>query len=192
MSGAQNLSLLRDAVVTSLRAKIPGVKSIEPHGGTFDEAEIKRFAFVASAIRVAVMGFDTAGRHATGQLRLPVHFSAVVVTRDATPDGVKVDRDVSALLIANAVALAVAGNRFGLEGVFQPENLRGANEYSAVVQGAGLAMWQVTWTTPVLLGETIDEAIGALTQLFVNGVLFADPAPTAADPLRDPPAGGAP
>ncbi|MBY6244130.1 DUF1834 family protein, partial [Methylosinus sp. Sm6] len=105
MSGAQNLSVLRDAVVAALRAKIPGVRSIEPHGGAFDEAELKKFATSAPAIRVALLGFDQVARHSTGQLRLPVHLAAVVITRDAVADGEKIGRDTQALMIANAVAL---------------------------------------------------------------------------------------
>lgn len=188
MSGVGDLSNLRDAVVARLCAKIPGLRSIEPHGGTFDEAEVKKFATLAPAIRVACMGFDQVSRHSSGMLRLPVNFAAVVVTKDAMQGGDKLGRDTQALLIANAVALAVAGHRFGMEGVFQPENLRGANEYSNASQNAGVALWQVTWTSPVLLGETIDEALGALAQLFVNGALVADPQPIGGDPL----AGGAP
>lgn len=188
MSGVGDLVNLRAAVVTRLRAKIPGLRSIEPHGGTFDDGEVKKFATLAPAIRVACMGFDRVERHSSGMLRLPVHFAAVVVAKDAMQEGDKVGRDTAALLIANAVALAVAGHRFGLEGVFQPENLRGANEYSDASQNAGVALWQVTWTSPVLLGESLDEALGALTQLFVNGALFADPLPIGGDPL----AGGAP
>ncbi|MBY6244142.1 hypothetical protein, partial [Methylosinus sp. Sm6] len=107
--------------------------------------------------------------------------------RDAVADGEKIGRDTQALMIANAVALAVAGNRFGLEGVFQPENLRGANEYSGAVQGMGLALWQVSWTSPVLLGESAEAAIAALAELYVNGVLFADPRPTGADPSEGAP-----
>lgn len=188
MSGVGNLSNLRDAVVARLRDKIPGVRSIEPHGGTFDEGEVKKFATLAPAIRVACMGFDQVSRHSNGMLRLPVNFAAVVITKDAIQDADKVGRDTAALLIGNAVALAVYGHRFGFEGVFQPENLRGANEYSNASQNAGVALWQVTWTSPVLLGETVDEALGALAQLFVNGALFADPQPVGGDPF----AGGAP
>lgn len=178
MSGVENLPALRAAVVARLREKIPGVTSIEPHGGTFDETELRKFALLAPAIRVACMGFDSVERHATGMLRLPVHFAAVVITRDR-PD---TDRDTQAMLIANAVTLAVYGHRFGLEGVYQPEGLRGANEYSATLQSAGVAMWQVVWTSPVLIGESIEQAIHALSQIIINGVVFADPLPTGADP----------
>lgn len=188
MSGVANLPALRDAVVADLRAKIPSL-SIEPHGGSFDEKEIQTFATKAPAIRVALLGFDQVSRHASGQVWLPVNFAAAIVTKDQIEEGAKVSRDTAALMISNAVALAVAGNRFGLSGVKQPENLRGGNLYSGTVLAMGLALWQVTWTSPVLLGESVDEALAALTQLIVNGVVFADPQPTGATPPLTPPGG---
>ncbi|HEY8136261.1 MAG TPA: hypothetical protein VIF61_00375 [Methylocystis sp.] len=186
MTALSNLPALRDAVVASLRAKIPSV-SIEPHGGSFDEKEIQAFATKAPAIRIALLGFDQVSRHASGQVWLPVNFAAAIVTKDQLDDGAKVTRDTAALLISNAVALAVAGNRFGLSGVKQPENLRGGNLYSGDVLKMGVALWQVTWTSPVLLGESVDEALAAMTQLIVNGIVFADPQPTGATPPLTPP-----
>lgn len=186
MTAVANLAALREAVVASLREKIPAVP-IEPHGGTFDDREIQTFATKAPAIRVALLGFDAAARHASGQVWLPVNFGAAIVTRDQVEEGAKVSRDVGAMMIANAVGLAIVGNRFGLSGVKQPENMRGSNLYSGDVLKMGVALWQVTWTSPVLLGESVDEALAAMTQLIVNGVVFADPQPTGATPPLTPP-----
>lgn len=160
----QDLSHLRDRVVAELRAALPGVKSIEPHGGTFDEKEIGRHATQAPAIRVAIMGCGRCQRHNDGMVLLPVNLSAMVVTRDTVEAGRKVDRDTQAMLVANAVALFLYGdrNRFDLELVYAPENVTVRNEYSGAVLGAGLALWQVTWTSSVCLGASIDDAIAAL------------------------------
>lgn len=177
---------LRDAVVASLKGKIPGL-SIEAHGGSFSRDEIKRFALKAPCIRVALLGFGQTSRAPTGEIVLPVHFVAACVAKDRLVEGgEKVGRDAGAALIANAVALAVAGNRFGLSGVHQPKELRGENLYSGEVDTTGLALWQVTWTTPARLGDSVDEAIAAIAQLLANGVLYADPLPVeGADPLPE-------
>jgi phage gp37-like protein len=190
MSGpVENLLTLRDAIVARLVEKLPAVPSIEPHGGSFDEKEIKRFAVTTPAIRVALMGFGKVERHASGSFVLPAQFAVVIVARDkmAADDSGKLSRDALALLVANAVTLAVAGHRFGLQGVLAPENLRGENLYSGAIDTTGLALWQVAWTTPVLLGESVDETLAQLSKLIINGVVFADPDPTGADPMRDPP-----
>ncbi len=190
-----DLLSLRDAVVASLKAKLPAGLSIETHGGTFDLAEVKRFATLAPAVRVAIVGAGRASRHSDGRWKVPVRFAAVVVTRD-TADATKVRRDAAALLLASAIELAIASNRFGLEGVFQPEDVEARSEYSGPLDTLGVALWQVTWTSAALIGEPNDPpdvAIAALTQGLVEGVptwnapaTGAPPASgfTGADPLN--------
>ncbi|MGD0564542.1 MAG: hypothetical protein ABSA66_15805 [Roseiarcus sp.] len=189
-----DLLSLRDAVVVSLKAKLPEGLSIETHGGTFDLAEVKRFATLAPAVRVAIVGAGRASRYADGRWKVPVRFAAVVFTRD-TADTTKVRRDAAALLLASAIELAVASNRFGLEGVFQPEDVEARSEYSGPLDTLGVALWQVTWTSAALIGapnDPPDTAIAALTQGLVEGVAtWNAPTPpataasglTGADPL---------
>ena len=180
---ASSLSNVRAAVLASLRALIPGV-DIETHGGTFDEAQIKIFASKAPAIRVAILGVGQVRLYGDGEVRVPINFTAVCVARDGMSDGKPVLRDEQALYLANAVVLAMQGNRFGLDGVFRPEELSARNLYSGTGFGTGLALFEVTWTSPVLLGSSVETALAALAQMIVNGVVFADPQSVAgADPL---------
>lgn len=177
---------LRAAVVASLQAKLGAGVNVDAHAGTFDLEEVKRFATLAPALRVAIVGAGKASRFADGRWLVPVHFAAVVFTRDAVGAG-KVPRDVAALMLVTAVELALASNRFGLEGVRQPEAIEARNEYSGKVDTLGVALWQATWTSPVLLGEPgdpLDVVIAALTQALVNSVPTWD-APAAGQDPRD-------
>ncbi|MGO4872747.1 MAG: hypothetical protein ACLPGW_19445 [Roseiarcus sp.] len=193
---ASDLLALRGGVVASLQAKLGASVDVDSHGGTFDLAEIKRFATLAPAVRVAIVGAGRASRFADGRWRVPVRFAAVIVTRDAAPTGAqKVPRDAAALLLASAIELAIASNRFGFEGVNQPEDVEARSEYSGPLDNLGVALWQVTWTSGVLLGaegEPGDVVIAALTKCLVEGVAtWAAPTPPArpasglagADPL---------
>lgn len=192
MTDLPDLAQLRDAVVARLKDKIPGV-SIDGFAGAFTKNDLSVISQKTPAVRVAITGFSKISRHTDGRWKLPVHVAAVAISKDSVAQGAKIDRAVAAMLVANAVTLAVAGYRFGFSGVFAPENIEGRNEYSEDFYSAGLALWQVTWTQDVLLGATLDEAIGALSQLFINQVLFADPSPVeGADPMTDPPSPGAP
>ncbi len=186
MSGAANLASLRDVIVAALRVAVPGV-SIEPHGGMFTASDIAMFMTRTPAIRVAIMGCGQAYRNNLG-IVLPVNVSCVVVTRDQlNPQGGSLRRDVQALLIANALTLAVMSNRWGLDGVYQPEDLKSVNQYSADFFEKGLTLYEVSWTQGVTLGLDAPAAIAALAKLYINEVLFADPAPIAGvDPLVDP------
>jgi hypothetical protein len=190
-----DLLALRAAVVASLKARLGTSVDVDSHGGVFDLAEVKRFATKAPAVRVAIVGAGRASRWSDGRWKIPVRFAAVVFTRDAAPGGAKLPRDAAALLLASAVELAIASNRFGLEGVFQPEEVEARSEYSGPVEEVGVALWQVTWTSAALVGapnDPPDTAIAALTQALVQSVATwnaptppATPASglTGADPL---------
>ena len=188
---AESLEHFRAAVLASFREKIPGV-DIDTHGGTFDEAEVKIFATKAPAIRLAIVGTGELRRYGDGEIIVPINFAAACIARDGIKDEKPIRRDEQALYLANAAQMAVYGNRFKLDGVFQPEELRARNEYSGTAFGYGVALFQVTWTSPVLLGK-VEAALGAMTKMIVNGVLFADPQPVAgAAPLAGSDPIGAP
>ena len=191
-----DLAALRAAVVASLQASLGAAVDVDSHGGTFDLAEVERFATKAPAVRVAIVGAGRASRWSDGRWKIPACFTAVIITRDAAPGGAKIPRDVAALLLASAVELAVASNRFGLEGVFQPTDVEARSEYSGPVDTLGVALWQVTWTSDALIGapnDPPDVAIAALTRALVDNVVtWNAPAPgagaasglTGADPLN--------
>lgn len=168
-----SLADLRAAVVSTLKAAILRV-DIDSHGGTFTEAELARFATKAPAIRIAIVGIGSAGRYNDGRVLLPVHFAAVAIGKDAMIDGRRIERDLAGLGLAHAIELAIAGNRFGLEGVLQPRDVSARNEYSGELDKTGVCLWQVTWTSGLLIGEAgvegVDDAIAALSQLWLNGV----------------------
>ena len=70
-------------------------------------------------------------------------------------------------------------NRWGLKGVFAPENVQARNEFSGEIDRMGVAAWQVTWTQKLLTGEDFEGAITALSKIVLNGVEFTD----GADPV---------
>jgi hypothetical protein len=160
---------LRDAVVAALASALTGV-NVGIHGGTFDEAELKRYATLAPAVRVCVVGCGATKIYNDGRPYIPVNFAAVVVTKDAVTAGAKIERDLAALAMAGAIELTISGNRFGLEGVFRPEDVRARNEYSGAVDQMNIALWQVNWTSGLLVGAAAEDAVAALSQLWINGV----------------------
>ncbi len=166
------LADLRDAVVASLSAKLAPVP-VAAHGGVFDLDEVKRYAKIAPQVLVAVVGAGHDGRWKDGRWAIPVRFAAVVIARDTVVAGAKISRDVAALTLSTAVQLAVGGNRFGLEGVLQPEHMDARNEYSGPVDTIGVALWQVTWSSTLLAGDpaatSTDPTIAALVREVVNG-----------------------
>lgn len=168
MSAALDFSLLRDAIAATLRAKLPGV-DVGAHGGTFDLEEVKRYAALAPAVRVAIAGCGKASRWNDGRWLVPVNVACVIFAKDAaSPDrSAVIGRDTAALALATAVELIVQGNRFGLAGVRQPEDVTARNEYSGALDATGAALWQVNFTVGAALGHEVDETLAALSQLYI-------------------------
>jgi hypothetical protein len=170
------------AVLADL-ATIPGLRSVAGHGGTFTLEDVKRISVEAPCLRVAITGCEPAKRGSDGQSVLPLNVAVVIVAKDQAQQGVgRTTRDVAALALASAVLLRVAGNRFDLSGVSQPEDLRAANEYSGSLDNTGVALWQVTWRQAIGLGPVDADVIPALSQLWINDELFT----AGADPVSAP------
>jgi hypothetical protein len=196
MTAVVSFVQFREAVTAALKAAIPNV-DIATHGGTFDDAELARFATKAPAIRVAITGVGKHEQFGDGRIVFPVNFAAVAVAKDAIADGKKIERDLAGLGLAQAIELTVFGNRFGLEGVSRPSDLHGRNEYSGPLDKTGISLWQVTWTSNLLLGDQVSDAIAALSELWFNGVAlssgdeiltsFAPAAPIGDLPVQFPP-----
>lgn len=180
MTAVVSLMQFRDAIVTVLKAAIPNV-DIATHGGTFDDAELARFATKAPAIRVAIVGVGKHEQYGDGRVLLPVRVAAVAVAKDAIADGKKIERDFAGLGLTQAVELTVFGNRFGLEGVKRPADLDSRNEYSGPLDKTGISLWQTTWTSGLLIGQAgveeqagaFGDAIAALSELWINGVALS-------------------
>ena len=170
-----DLALLRDAIVATLKAGLPRV-DVAAHGGTFDLEEVRAYAALAPAVRVAMTGCGRASRWNDGRWLVPVHVACVIFTRDvAAADRASIiGRDTAALALATSVELIVQGNRFNLSGLRQPEDVSARNEYSGKLDALGAALWQVNFTCGLLLGQEKDETLAALSQLFVNGLDLAN------------------
>jgi hypothetical protein len=196
MTAVVSFTQFRAAVADALKAAIPNV-DIATHGGTFDDAELARFATKAPAIRVAIAGVGKHEQFGDGRIVFPVNFAAVAVAKDSMSEGKKIERDLAGLGLAQAIELTVFGNRFGLEGVGRPSDLHGRNEYSGKLDQTGISLWQVTWTSNLLLGDQVSDAIAALSELWFNGVAlssgdeiltsFAPAAPIGDLPAEFPP-----
>jgi hypothetical protein len=167
------IGALLDAICARLRDRLPGVRSVERHGGSFDLEELKRIAVQAPCVRVALVGCGRAERESSGELVLPLSLALVVVARDSAVEGVgRTPRDAAAMALASAAMMAVDRSRFGLANVGAPKDLSAVNEYSGQVDRTGVAIWQVTWTQAIALGESFEQAIAALSELWINGEPF--------------------
>jgi len=173
----------RQAVLDAISATLPGV-TVETHGGTFTLDELKRYSVRAPIAVLALVGFGRVGRASDGRVQLPTRWALVIIAKDEIKGGAKVDRNMAAAAMAGAMTLALEGNRFATAGARRPEDLAAQNEYSGGADLAGVAIWQVNWTSPLKVGAMIDpdtfaatdfgvieaDAIKALSDIWINGV----------------------
>ncbi|MBB4199056.1 hypothetical protein CCR94_16300 [Rhodoblastus sphagnicola] len=173
----------REAILAQVEKTLPGV-AVETHGGTFTLEELKRYSVRAPIAALALVGFGRTLRVSDGRVMLPTRWALVLIAKDEIKGQNRVDRNIAAAAMAGAMTLALEGNRFATAGARRPEDLAAQNEYSGGSDLAGVAIWQVTWTSPLKIGEMIDPdtfgvtdfgvieagAIAALSDIWINGV----------------------
>jgi len=152
------------AAVAQLQAYLPSNVDIATHGGTFNLEALKQFTVMAPAVRVATLGFDTPIRVSSGEKDLPVKVAAAIITKDT----MSVPRDQAANAIATAIALIIDNNKLGIDNGWPCGEVKGVNEYSGNVQDVGLAIWQVTWTQKIRVGENLFNLAGQLVAGTLN------------------------
>lgn len=149
---------LRSAMVTEIQAKIPELAdSCAAHGGRFTPGDIKRYAMKSPAVLVACLGIVSFTDDGGGSLDALAQWGAFVVTTDRA----KLPRDVGALAIVEALAPVIATNNWSGEASDLPEGIKGDNLYSGSIDGAGVALWAITWRQKCVLGgldlSTLDD-----------------------------------
>lgn len=145
-----SLLALREAVVEGIRAaqgvdEFPFLRQVEPHGGTFNEAEVTRISSRAPAIFVSVTGCE--GQQRMGpDASVDAELVAVVITTSRDSDGR--DRHDQALHIVSHMTrlLTKSGvNRWDNKASSHPVNVSCRNLFSGRVDAKGVALWAVEW-----------------------------------------------
>jgi len=184
----------REAILAQIEKTLPGV-TVETHGGTFSLDELKRYSVRAPIAALALVGLGKAQRVSDGRVMLPTRWALVIIAKDEIKGAAKIDRNLAAAAMAAAMTLALEGNRFATAGARRPEDLVAQNEYSGGSDLAGVAIWQVNWTSPLKVGAMIDpdsfaatdfgdieaEALAALSDIWINGVAVSSGAEILTD-----------
>lgn len=149
---------LRTAVLADLKAKLPGLRSAAVHGGRFDLEELKRYSAQAPALRVAVLGAPSLAD--TGDERTDV--DATLVAYVLTTDAPQLPRDVAALNLCEVLLAYIPHKRWGLQDIGAPERVSASNLYDGGLDRQAVALWAVSWSQRVRLGESVFAEDGTL------------------------------
>ena len=155
------LAALRTGVVEAIRDTLPDLRDVTTHPGRFDLGELKRIAARSPSVRVAILSVQRGEGVGTGQVDARVQMSAFIVTTD-TKNSIK---DVAVLEIVEPLLTLVHRQTWGVDRAMPATNIAASNLYSGSVDRQGVAIWAVTWSQDVRLGEChcgdLDDPWGA-------------------------------
>jgi hypothetical protein len=147
---------LREAVIAGFKAALPGAQ-VAPHGGTFDEAELKRYAVRSPALLVSVS--DASFLRFEG--RVAVAEAGVGVALITGPGKKGQAAEAAALAFVPLILDTIRGNRWGLAGVeSKPDRIAARNLYSAGVDAGNIALWGISFRQSVALAAGLHPPEG--------------------------------
>jgi hypothetical protein len=131
---------LRAAIVASIKAEVTTLKAVQPHGGRFNLAELKRVALSQPAALVAILGgpLERQGGQAVGDVQVAVF---IVTTGSSVTS-----RDSAALAFAETISGLVCENKWKYADAKAPTGMRIDNLYSGDIDNQGVAIWSVSWS----------------------------------------------
>ncbi len=160
---ALDLVKLRDAAIAGIRAALPWLAEVRDYRGEFVAAEIQRVSLNVPCVLIdfdAVPKWSFAG---TGEWDVEAHYVAYVVSSPLEGQ--------DALEIAQAVALVIAGQRWGLQApdgrISSAQIERVANRYTIPADEAGITIYSVHWRQPLRLGTPDPQDGPAVTPVAV-------------------------
>lgn len=150
---------MRDAIVATIKATIPSLKTCEPHGGKFDTAELGRYFTAAPAVYVTCLG--KAKMLDMGyELHAPWTWAAFVVASDLPKLGAVAARPKAdvAHALSEVIAALVAAQNWSGTAAKASSNIEIANLYTGSGDAKGVTFWSVTWTQPTSIQIGVDTA----------------------------------
>lgn len=163
---ATRINAFRSAVVSTISATLPDLKSCEQQFGRFDVDALSKTSFKTPCVRFAVLSasFDVAANETQDT---PLTCAAFAIT-----DGR--DRDQRAWAIAEAIAVLLTPKQlFGINRMSAPSGVKITPVISSSTRDRGVAIIGVEWKQTLRgLGQSIFDNQGHLpAKLYINDEL---------------------
>lgn len=157
----------RQAVVDTIKAAMPELKSCEPQFGRFDIEALDREMIKTPAVRMAVLS-ATPSHNADGALAAELKCASFIITSGAT-------RNETAWTMAEAISVLLTPKQmFGILNMGKPEKLNIQPIVSGYAKKRGVAIIAVEWVQRLnAIGEGIFDKDGhVIEELYVNDELL--------------------
>jgi len=153
-----SIATLPEQVASTLSQLVPGLATCEEYAGQFSAGELRKASFRAPAIFTALLRAK-AQDPGTGELAFTAEMAAYVIWKAAKT---RAERSSSAAALAEAVALAIRGQQWGLDGIRPAAVSEVQNLHSATLDRQGMSLYVVKWSQMVLAGDSIWVEDGTL------------------------------
>jgi phage gp37-like protein len=172
----------RDAIVSAVAAKLPGLRACEPYDGRFSETDLQRVVATAPAVFVSCMGISEVNDEDDDIVATAQWLMTVVTRRETTTGRTDASRTDAALAIIETLTMLVRDSNTSDEGwpdesAGRPEKIRAANLFSAGADAKGLTLWALTWEQDVSLapwGAAVLDNLLTVETVFRMGDTDAD------------------
>lgn len=146
------IAQILEASTEIIGKNIDGLQQCEVYSGQFSSTDTSRTSIKVPACFITSVGADASQDPGTGQLALEANFMAMVLTKDNTA---RFKPSHAAISLAEAIALEIRMNRWGLSNVGVARVTRVVNIHDLTFDSLGLTSWRIEWNQEVILGESI-------------------------------------
>lgn len=171
---ASHLLGYREAVIEAIATAFPALQEVKSHGGTFTEAQLKRYSDKSPCVRVAILGVHKNQLVSTGEMRGPIRMAAYVIAQDISG---KVQSFDVAMALAEQVAGFIQGNAFGYERAGMANITEVQNLFSLESEKRGITIVAAAWQADVRIGVdtyALDAGDDDLLGVTINQVIVEE------------------
>lgn len=145
------LLTVRNAIVNTLKVKVPDFKFIETFGGSYNQVELKRIQMLTPSALVALLGIPSVIFEGLS-VQVVCNWSVFVTSRNQPQK----PRDAVAIDIVDKVLKFLPFEDWGLADIETPKSIRVINLYTSQLDQDGAAIYQISWNQTVSL-DTKDD-----------------------------------
>jgi len=154
----------RDSIISGIDAKLPELRSVAGHPGRFNLEELKRMTTRLPGVKVAILGAPQTEELGTGEYKATLKFAAFILVGDRR----NLSKEKAALNLVEILTTLIGSNRWGRDDVYLAENISADNLYSGSIDKKGVAIWAVTWSQAIRIGEDTWAGGAVPTDIYIS------------------------
>ncbi|MDX2109199.1 MAG: hypothetical protein SFY80_03055 [Verrucomicrobiota bacterium] len=146
----------RNAIISTVKARLPGLRACEPHAGRFDLDELKKISTALPAVRIAIMGVPQVESDGDGCADNTLQVVMYCVAGNAPRLSAS---DACLNMVGFLTAFLTNGERWNLTNLSDPLKIGAENLYNAPQGENAVCLWAVSFRQIVRIGQSEFESL---------------------------------